>query len=278
VSRYDTEEPFGVELPPLQDETGNTHKFTGQERDAATGLDYFHARMMASSFGRFTSPDKVGVNAERMMSPQRLNQYVYAANNPVKYYDPNGLDIQLFVRDNSGGGDGNYGHVAIRVYGQGYDYTYDFGRYRLVRGAFNQEGEGIMRVWKDSEAFKKTQQPEGKLTTVDIPTTLTQDKAVMDFFNKETSAGTQLRESPARTIYKLTADYNYKSNNCVTQSLQGLGKIFSVPPLQQNMSGLTQAGFNVIKDDWKPMQVLEDLPEVKQQSPGVTIRGLVPSM
>ncbi len=34
-----------------------TTQFTGKERDAETGLDYFGARFMASAQGRFTSPD-----------------------------------------------------------------------------------------------------------------------------------------------------------------------------------------------------------------------------
>ena len=31
--------------------------FTGKERDAETGLDYFGARYMSSAMGRFTSAD-----------------------------------------------------------------------------------------------------------------------------------------------------------------------------------------------------------------------------
>ena len=33
-------------------------KFTGKERDAETGLDYFGARYMSSAQGRFASPDE----------------------------------------------------------------------------------------------------------------------------------------------------------------------------------------------------------------------------
>jgi RHS repeat-associated protein len=32
-------------------------QFTGKERDAETGLDYFGARYFSSAQGRFTSPD-----------------------------------------------------------------------------------------------------------------------------------------------------------------------------------------------------------------------------
>jgi RHS repeat-associated protein len=88
VSRYDTEEPFGVELPPIQDATGNTHKFTGQEYDASTGLYNYHARMMAPNFGRFTSPDN-GVD-QHPDAPQSWNLYAYCWNNPVNRNDPDG--------------------------------------------------------------------------------------------------------------------------------------------------------------------------------------------
>lgn len=35
-----------------------TQQFTGKERDAETGLDYFGARYFSGAQGRFTSPDK----------------------------------------------------------------------------------------------------------------------------------------------------------------------------------------------------------------------------
>ena len=35
----------------------NGHKFTGKERDAESGNDYFGARYYASTMGRFLTPD-----------------------------------------------------------------------------------------------------------------------------------------------------------------------------------------------------------------------------
>jgi RHS repeat-associated protein len=35
----------------------STYKFTGKERDAESGLDYFGARYYASNMGRWMSPD-----------------------------------------------------------------------------------------------------------------------------------------------------------------------------------------------------------------------------
>jgi RHS repeat-associated protein len=70
-------------------------KFTGKERDAETGLDYFGARYFSGAQGRFTSPDPIWVKADRMLDPQRLNLYAYGRNNPLKYSDPTGMDVVL---------------------------------------------------------------------------------------------------------------------------------------------------------------------------------------
>ena len=72
---------------------GNRKQFTQKERDSETGLDYFLARYYSSTQGRFTSPDPVFVNFERLVDPQRLNLYGYVRNNPLSYIDPNGADI-----------------------------------------------------------------------------------------------------------------------------------------------------------------------------------------
>ena len=65
-------------------------KTTGKERDTETGLDYFGARYMSSSQGRFSSPDPYGLGA-RLREPQTWNMYSYTMNNPMRYVDPNGL-------------------------------------------------------------------------------------------------------------------------------------------------------------------------------------------
>ncbi|HKV38805.1 MAG TPA: RHS repeat-associated core domain-containing protein, partial [Blastocatellia bacterium] len=63
-------------------------KFTGNERDAESTLDYCAARYYSGSLGRFTTADSLGGGA----SPQSLNLYAYTANNPLRYADPSGHD------------------------------------------------------------------------------------------------------------------------------------------------------------------------------------------
>ncbi len=65
-------------------------RYTGKERDAESGLDYFGARYYGSALGRFTSPDPLGGN---LINPQSLNRYAYVLNNPLSFTDPTGMYV-----------------------------------------------------------------------------------------------------------------------------------------------------------------------------------------
>ncbi|MBS1813668.1 MAG: hypothetical protein JSS87_02210 [Acidobacteria bacterium] len=85
--------PFGQELsdPSI---TTNRYKFTGKERDAESGLDYFGARYYASTVGRWMSPDwspeVEAIPFAILTAPQTLNLYSYVLNNPLSKDDPDG--------------------------------------------------------------------------------------------------------------------------------------------------------------------------------------------
>jgi RHS repeat-associated protein len=85
--------PFGGERV-ITSGTANTYKFTGKERDAESGLDYFGARYYASSMGRWMSPDwsssPSGVPYADLGDPQSLNLYNYMRNNPLGGVDADG--------------------------------------------------------------------------------------------------------------------------------------------------------------------------------------------
>jgi RHS repeat-associated protein len=72
--------------------------FTGKERDAETGLDYFGARYMSSAQGRFTSPDPL-LASGRVENPQTWNRYAYVLNNPLRLIDRTGLYEEDVHRD-----------------------------------------------------------------------------------------------------------------------------------------------------------------------------------
>jgi RHS repeat-associated protein len=69
-------------------------RYTGKERDAESGLDYFGARYYASSMGRFMSPDWSAkaqpVPYAKLSNPQTLNLYGYMQNNPLGGVDQDG--------------------------------------------------------------------------------------------------------------------------------------------------------------------------------------------
>src|ERR1700726_1320401 len=60
--------------------------FTGKERDAESGNDYFGARYYSSAMGRWLSPDwsakVMPVPYAKLGDPQTLNLYAYVGNNP----------------------------------------------------------------------------------------------------------------------------------------------------------------------------------------------------
>ena len=89
--------PFGEEIPSgaggrgiLYGETDDPRqKFTGKERDAETGLDWFGTRYLSSAQGRFTSPDKPFAD-QHPEDPQSWNLYGYVRNNPLRMVDDDG--------------------------------------------------------------------------------------------------------------------------------------------------------------------------------------------
>lgn len=77
-------------------------RFTGKERDAESGNDYFPARYYASSMGRWLSPDWSAkadpIPYATMDNPQSLNLYAYMDNRPL-----NGIDAEGHVPMSWGG-------------------------------------------------------------------------------------------------------------------------------------------------------------------------------
>jgi RHS repeat-associated protein len=79
--------PYGKELDYITTCPQN-YKFTGNERDSETGLDYAFVRYYNPSLGRFTSADPL---AGSVADSQSLNHYAYVRNDPGNLIDPTGL-------------------------------------------------------------------------------------------------------------------------------------------------------------------------------------------
>ncbi len=90
--------PFGVEATAFNQDTERM-KFTGHERDLADptspadDLDYMHARFSNPITGRFLSVDRHLIT---LRAPQTLNRYSYVINSPLRFVDPDGLELQAF--------------------------------------------------------------------------------------------------------------------------------------------------------------------------------------
>ncbi len=91
VREWNTDTPYGMNLASYSLERADPSPmhFTGKQRDAESGLDYFGARYLGGgdNLGRWLSADSSGPD---LTNPQSLNKYRYGLNNPLRYTDPNG--------------------------------------------------------------------------------------------------------------------------------------------------------------------------------------------
>jgi RHS repeat-associated protein len=65
-------------------------QYTDKEYDEKTNMYQFWHRYIDPYLGRFISRDKVHLE-DKPTSYFQLNPYIYSANNPIRYFDPNGM-------------------------------------------------------------------------------------------------------------------------------------------------------------------------------------------
>jgi len=96
--------PFGAARHQYRPREAHAHYgFTQKERDRESGLNYFEARYLVSPLARFLSFDPMVQRLETLdadqlknvlAQPAKLNPFVYALNNPMRYIDPDGRDVR----------------------------------------------------------------------------------------------------------------------------------------------------------------------------------------
>jgi RHS repeat-associated protein len=106
------------------------NKFTGKELDPETGLYYYGARYLDPKTSRWLSGDPAmgeylpssGQEAGKLpgqggvFNTVNLHAYHYAGNNPVKYVDPDGRDIESLNSENNE----FFRNLIIQVAGEGF--------------------------------------------------------------------------------------------------------------------------------------------------------------
>jgi len=83
-------DPYGKKVNSVNEKIG----YTGHAYDPETQYTYMQARFYDPQVGRFLSTDPVSFSDK---SPFTFNRYVYGNNNPYKYTDPNGEEVNIVV-------------------------------------------------------------------------------------------------------------------------------------------------------------------------------------
>lgn len=98
VISYEEFHPYGTTSYQAMDSNikalAKRYRYTGQERDEESGLEYHGARYYLAWLGRWLSADRIG-------TADGLNIYAYVSNNPIRYKDPEGTEKIVVI----GGGD-----------------------------------------------------------------------------------------------------------------------------------------------------------------------------
>ena len=113
--------------------------------------------------------------------------------------------------------------MALRVYGDGYDMIYDFGRYGATWGGGGSKGEGQLRAWDDFQSYIARENATGRTTTsYEYETSAEQDQAIVAYY---AALVADLKPNKVRKHMKQyrISDYDAANNNCVTMSSAGLG-------------------------------------------------------
>jgi RHS repeat-associated protein len=126
--------------------------YTSQRFMPAIGLYHYGARFYSPSMGRFISADTI---VSDLSNPQNLNRFSYVLNNPLRYTDPTGHDIQCTLEDGcwetcdynctSNGGTTSGGTSGGSGNGGGDDLTVDM--------ELSDQGEDLIKYYEDYREY-----------------------------------------------------------------------------------------------------------------------------
>ena len=229
--------------------------YTGKERDAESGNDYFGARYYGSSMGRFMSPDPTFLNIRKVFNPQRWNLYSYSLNDPLGHFDPDGEEAiavtypgyQVGVRGSFTLPLGHGGVVLVEK--DGTTHYFEYGRYHGPDGEVRNAGasdaatppvqrDASGNITQDSmnNLLQTLSGASGKGGPVDalvIPTTSAEDENIL----------TYLKARQAQNSDPNTEKYSlFGGHNCGTLACEALGHAHMNAPTRAWMKGATPYG------------------------------------
>lgn len=112
-----------------------------------------------------------------------------------------------------------YGHTALRVVTASKEVVYDYGRYGDTWGIGSSEGEGVLQIWSNFNAYIAEENSLHRLTTAYLyPVTEAKAQEVMAFFEAKIK-GKKVRSSTASMKSYLIDDYYALGPNCTTLSV-----------------------------------------------------------
>lgn len=154
--------PFGKEARGSSTVNAPKEGFSGKQLDVESGLNYFGARYYNPEIGRFNSNDRFSFKYPS------LNPYQYAANNPLRYIDFNGDDVEVANPQNE---KEKIEYKKGKLYWKGSDKEYDGDAKRKGTGFFSKvvkffAGEYKGFVGDSYNALKKIESGGGEAAKV----------------------------------------------------------------------------------------------------------------
>lgn len=112
-----------------------------------------------------------------------------------------------------------YGHTALRIITKTTDYIYDYGRYGRTWGVGNSEGDGVLNVWNNFNAYIEEEKALGRDTTgflYDISEVKVLE--VVKFFDAKIASRRAKSSTKVKMSYVIE-DYYALGPNCTTISV-----------------------------------------------------------